>query len=281
MAIGSGSTHWQNPLHGGRAHYDEMSMNVLNQRDSWYVFYDFNDQGDADEGATGNWIETLIGATGTAALLPAQPGGILRITSGAVDNAGVGSFQHVPQAAMIPTTADTLSGLPSRIIGFGARVAISDYSVANWSIGIGTVDTTVQLDTGLIATTYGNNFANFYHVAEASTQGGVLGPDGNNVRMASAGGGIANIGVTLLSAAQVPKPVPADAAVDGVFFDYGIRIVGNQDVEFYIDGVLRHARRMPAAFGAGINLLATFTCLCAGGADVNMDIDYVWFGATR
>lgn len=284
MALGTG-THWQGPLLGAVGAYEELPAAIQSQRDAWYVFFDFNEGAQVAVGAGTSWATgTQIGATGTVAAVNNQPGGIMRVTSGAVDNAGIGSWQFLPNSGCIPTTANSLSGLDNRKIAFGARIAISDFSVSDWFFGLATVDTTLMLATGLLAATGGDNCVGFQHAGEAVNQGGIssaAGGDGNDVRLVSAGTAVANMQGTLLSAAQVPRVALANADIDGVFFDYAVQIIGLQTVEFYINGTLRHRRLMGTAFAAAQNLLPSFTNVCAGGADCNMDIDYVWFGATR
>ena len=280
MSLGTG-THWQGPLLGATGATEDLPVAIQNQRDAWYVFMDFNIGSELAVGAGTSWATgTQIGATGVIGGA-AVAGGVMRVTSGAVDNAGIGSWQYLPNAVTTPTTANSISGLDNRKIAMGARIAISDFSVSDWFFGLGTVDTTFMLATGALAATGADNFVGFHHVAEATAQGGLTGPDGNDLRLASAGTAVANYQGTLLSAAQAPRPVAANADVDGVFFEYAIQIIGLTNVEYYINGTLRHRRALGTALAAGINLVPSFTHVCAGGADANMDIDYVWFGATR
>lgn len=282
MALGTG-THWEAPLLGSdRAQgglCEEISVDLMSRRNRWGYFFDFIR---SDDFTAADWTATIIAANGGVGLQSLN-GGVLRITSGAVDNDGEGSVQLDFVAPAIPSTADTPDGLSNRIIAFGARAAISNWSTSTWYIGMGAVDTTFVLATSLIAAVGGDNCVGFHHTAEAVTQGGIVSPaggEGNDVRLVSAGTAVANMQGTLLSAAQVPRAVPADAAVDGVMHEFGVRIIGTNVVEYYLNGTLRHRRQMNVAFAA-VGQTITFANTCTGGADNSMDIDYVWFAGTR
>ncbi len=282
MALGTG-THWEGPLLGSdRAQgglCEEMHADLVSRRNRWSYFDDFIR---ADDFTSADWTATQIAANGAVAIQP-QHGGVMRVTSGAVDNDGEGSVQLDFIGPAFPSAADTPDGLTNRIIAFGARAAISNWSTSTWYIGMGAVDTTFVLATSLIAAVGGDNCVGFHHTAEAVTQGGIVsgaGGEGNDVRLVSAGTAVANMQGTLLSAAQVPRAVPADAAVDGVMHEFGIRIIGTNMVEFYLNGVLRHRRQMNVAFAA-VGQTITFAHTCTGGADTNLDIDYVWIAGTR
>lgn len=280
MALGTG-THWEGPLLGSdRAQgglLEEMCADLNSRRNRWGYFYDFIR---ADDFTTADWTATQIAANGGVGLQIAN-GGLLRITSGAVDNDGEGSVQTDGVIPVVPSTNDTPDGLANRICAFGARVSIADWSASSWYIGLAGGDTTLMAATSLLTATGGDNCVGFHHVAEAQTQGGILGPDLNDVRLISAGGGVANYQGTLLSAAQNPRSVPVNATVDGVFHEFGVKIIGVNMVEYYLNGVLRHRRVTSNNFSTVNGQTISFANVCTGGADNNMDIDYVWMAGTR
>lgn len=286
MAIGTGQTHWQSGHVGAEGTpYDEVPLQVPNRRFAIERFVDFTDVGEV----TG-WALTQVGITGTFTASN-QANGVALLASGITDNAGVGSLQWdnaggtvagTLAACLIPSTVNSLSGLDNRIIACGARFNVADYSLGDWFFGLAAVDTTLLLATGLLASTGADNCVGFHHAGEAVTQGGLTGADGNDVRLVSAGTGIANIVGTRLSAANQPLPVPANADIDGVFVEYAVRIVGTRNVEWYRNGVLRHSRLMATPF-AGFVMTPSFANLLvgAGGVSNDMNIDYVWFSSTR
>lgn len=271
MALGTG-THWEGPLLGSRDLYEEIPVDIQSRRFRSSYIYDWLDIQEDD-----GWTLTTI-TSGTAAITTDLANGVIRI-SATVDAQGIGSFQ--PNVSnLLPSTVNTADGLDNRIIAFGARFSHSNYDIANWFFGLGAFDTTFMGVAGDILTPGADNMVGWHHIVDATAQGGLTGPDGNNLRMVSAGGGVANYQATMLSAAQVPLPVPVDAAVDGVMIEYGIRIIGTQDVEFYRNGVLRHRRRMTVPLSTAVGIIPTF-CLIANGTIDTWDVDYVWGSSTR
>ena len=284
MAIGTGS-HWSGPLYGsdnaGGGLYDDLPIEIQNRRFRSYVFYDFTDLLQDDTGATNLWTTTALVASTAPAIItsPVNNGGFLRVTSDGVDAQGLGSFQ-TSVSTMLVSTAAQADGTSKRVISMGTRLKVSDWSASDWFWGLADFDTTLMGTTGLLLTTGADNFVGFHHIVDAVAQGGITGPDGNDVRLASAGTAVANYQATLLSAAQVPKAVPTDAAIDGVVVELGLRLIGNNVVEYYVDGRLRHRRLMSNAFAASLTLCPSFAHV-SNGSTVNMDVDYVWWCTTR
>src|SRR5262245_34892438 len=274
MPISRG-THWQGPLLGASGVNEDVPAYCFSAQDTCQLFFDYIDTNDNSACVT-----TVLG--GTAGAIAAQPGGIFRLTTGAVDGQGVQTqLANGAQAFLRPSTADMANGNLNREISFLARLSVTDYSDSSWFVGLGGVDSTFMLATGLLATTGFDNGVGFHHLAHANSQGGVTGPDpGNDLRLVTAGTAVANYSHLLLSAANVPKPAAANADVDTVYHDYGIRIIGTNIAEWYLDGILRHRRVVPNAYAAAVT--PTF-CIITGpsGASNVMEIDYWWASATR
>jgi hypothetical protein len=284
MAIGTGQTHWQAGHVGAEGTpYDEVPLQVQNARFAYERLIDFDTTSEA-----AYFSLTQVGAAGTFSNTN-EPAGVARLASGAADNTGVGSLQFDNGVAgtgisvLLPSTANSLSGLDNRIISCGARFNVNDYSVSDWFFGLAGIDITLLLTTGLLAATGCDNCVGWHHCGEAVTQGGLTGADGNDVRLVSAGTAVANMVATRLSAANVPMPAPTDAAIDGIFVEYVVKIIGTRNVEWYRNGILRHRALLAAAAPlAAVVLTPSFAHLTAGGGGaVNMDIDYVWSAATR
>lgn len=277
MALGTGS-HWEGALLGSDASQgglcEEVPVEVTSRRFRATSFYEF---ADAAEDDAGSWTTTQVGAAGTASIISGVNGGIIRLVSVGGANTGVGSWQN-NQASIEASNAVTADGIVHRIISFGARMRHSDWSATNWFIGFAVFDTTLMDATGALLATACDNFVGFHHVFDATLQGGITGPDGNDLRLVSAGTAVANYQATLLSAAQRPLPVPANAAIDNVFIDVGCKITSLQDVEFYVNGTLRHRRRMGTAMVAGSQLVISGAQIEPGS---NFDLDYVWASVTR
>jgi len=255
--------------------YEDVPVDILSRSQRLGYFQDFIELGSGSAAAAGHFNVQVI-VSGTADVAANVPNGIFRLAATAV-NEGVGSAQTAGSAAvafapaqayLTASVADALDRSLNRLIAFGVRASVSDFSNCDWFLGLGGQDGTFMDATGVLLTTGGDNHVGFHHLLA----------DGNDVRLSSAGAGVANTQATLLSAAQVPRAVPNDAAVDGVMFEYGIRIVGTQDVEFYINRTLRHRRRMANALAS--TLLPTFT-LIANAAAITYDIDYYWVSQTR
>jgi hypothetical protein len=288
MAIGTGQSHWAAGLVGREdTPYDELAVDLVSRRFASATFMDFILPSEATNGATSGlhaWVAIqLLGATGTAVYQQGEPNGVLRITAGAVDNAGVAQFMH-NGTVLQPSTTDSLSGLANRITAFGARFAVQDFSLTSWFFGIGTFDATFMAAGGNITATGADNMVGFHHIAGASgTQGSLAGPDGNDVRMVSAGGGVANYQTTMLSAGNVStSPVPSNAAIDGIFREYAVKVIGLDKLEFYVNGVLRHRRAMGTALAASTAMAVMFANVnTETSADNNLDVDTCWFGSTR
>jgi hypothetical protein len=272
MSIGTG-THFENPILGSKDLYEDVPVDILSRTQRFAYFVDFVEP-DTDSTAGMMNVTTIV--SGTGAVVANSVNGIFRLSNTAV-NEGIGSAQAVSSAGvsfapsqgyLTPSTTDALDGSPNRMISFGARVSVSDYSNCDWYVGLGGQDGTFMDATGVLLTTGGDNEVGFHHLVATA----------NDTRLISAGAGVANQQVTLLSNAQVPRAIPADAAVDGVMFEYGIRIIGTQDVEYYINRTLRHRRRMANALAS--TLVPTF-CMISNAAAITMDIDYFWTCQTR
>lgn len=281
MFRGTG-THFGSPLLGderaGGGLYEEVPVDLQSRINRNAFFIDFHDGLDFSAGNT--FLLTQLTAGG--AVNPINPGanGQIRLTPAAVDAQGVGSFQYVTRSLMA-TTADSIDGMDNRIIACGARFLHSDFSIADWYFGLAESDTTLMGATGLLLTNGGDNCVGFHHIVDAVAQGGVTGPDGNNLRMVSAGTGVANYETTFLSAGNVaPVAVPTDAQIDGVFVSYGIKIIGTQNIEFYRNEKLVHRRRMSTALSTSVGLVPSFA-IVSNGTDENFDIDYVWYSSSR
>lgn len=278
MFRGTG-THFGSPLLGderaGGGLYEEVPADILSRIARSSQFYDFTDG--LDFSSSNNWVVTQIAANGSSTSVVGAANGVHQIDSAAVNNDGIGSFQ-TNKSFMTASTTDSIDGMDNRIISAGARFSVSDYSGSDWFFGIAEIDSTLMLATGLLAANGADNCVGFQHAGEAVNQGGVSQTDGNDIRLVSAGGGVANIQATLASAAQFPVAIPADAAVDGILIEYGIKIIGTQNVEWYRNGRLVHRRRMS-------NALANAMCLSFAnvsvGASVLMNIDFVWGSASR
>lgn len=277
MALGTG-THWSGPLLGADnaqgGLYEEVPADILSRVNRSSVFYDYHDGQDFT--TTINWTLTQLVGGGAAGSV-AGSNGVLQINCAAVDAQGVGSFQN-NVAGFVPSTANSLDGMENRIIAAACRFSHSDFSIANWFFGLAAADTTLMNTTGTLLAVGGDNFVGWHHIVDAVAQGGLTGPDGNDVRMASAGTAVANYEGTLLSAAQNPLAAPANAAIDSVMVEYGIKIIGTQNVEFYRNGILRHRRRMSAALAGSLTL--SFGMI-SNGTDENWLVDYVWGNASR
>lgn len=266
MALGTGS-HWEAPILGSDKAAgglcEEAPTLLQTARVRSHNFLDFINQADL-----ATLTATQIGVGGAFTQL-AVANGLIRAASTIVDE-GWGSIQagSGAQTYLVPTLVDTVDGLANRIISFEARCSLLDWSDCDWFIGIGGLDTTFMQTTGVLLTTGADNHVGFHHLLA----------DGNDVRLSSAGAAVANTQVTLLSAAQAPRPVLANAAVDGVMNTFGIKVTGTQDAEFYLNGMLRHRRRMANALAA--SLTPTFTII-ANATLINMEIDYFWTSSTR
>lgn len=277
MALGTG-THWSAPLLGddkaGGGLYEEVPADILSRTHRSSIYYDFLDGQEFT--TTINWTLTPLTA-GTVAAAATGTNGQLLLNCLAVDAQGIGSFQN-NVSAYTPSLADSTDGLASRVISAAARFSHSDFSVSNWFFGLAAADTTLMGTTGTLLTVGGDNCVGWHHVVDAVAQGGITGPDGNDVRMVSAGTAVANYQATLLSAAQVPLAAPANASIDGVMVEYGIKIIGTQGVEFYRNGILRHRRQMAVALTGPLTL--SFGAV-SNGTDENWLVDYVWASASR
>lgn len=274
MALSTG-THWEGSLlgsdkaQGGLCDDVPIQVQNLRHRCSWLV--DFLDNQDDD-----SLIVTTI-TSGSGAMLSGVSGGALRLTA-TVDAQGVGNAQY-NHSFLVPTVGAGADGFP-RHFAMGMRFRHSDWSIANWAFGLGLLGTTFVGVTGTLVTPVADNFVGFHHVVDAVAQGGLTGPDGNDLRLVSAGGGVANYQATLLSQAQVPLPVPADAAVDNTFIELGFRVIGNQSIEFYRNGALRHRRLANNAIVAASGLFPSVGLIANGSID-NFDIDYMWLAVSR
>lgn len=281
MAIGTGS-HWKNPLLGsdaaGEGLYEEVPVDVLSRsvRSTW-----FNDFIFGDDFQSTSWTTTQIAANGTAALdnSGTRSNGFILITSGAVNNDGVGGTR-LNIAEWGPSSSASIDGLTKRVISCGARFSVSDYSSSDWIFGLFQPGANSIIDaTGAVVTS--TDGVGWHHIGEATTQGGQIGPDGNNVRMVSWGTALANYATTYASAGNVaPVALPTDAAIDGTLVDYGFKIIGNQDVEFYRNGRLIHRRRQANVFTSGVQLELYFANVGTGSSIV-MAVDYVWVSSSR
>lgn len=279
--IGNTGSHWEKPHLGsdkaGGGLYEEVPIDVVSRINRATVFFDFIDLFDLNAGAASPWLLTQLVAGG-AIFSGAGNGGSMQLNCAAVDAQGIGSLQ-CNSPAWVASTSDSLDGMENRILSAGIRFSHSDFSVSNWFWGLAGTDTTLMGTTGLLLATGGDNCVGWHHIVDAVSQGGITGPDGNNVRMVSAGGGVANYEGTLLSAANVgPVPAPADASIDSISFDYGIKIIGTQNVEWYRNGRLVHRRRMSNAINAAMTL--SFAAV-SNGTDENWIIDYVWGSTSR
>lgn len=284
MFRGTG-THFGSPLLGdersGGGLYEEVPADILSRLNRATVFLEFIDLSDFGSGT--NWTVTAIVA-GTASSSTSTAGGALSLDPGAVDNQGLGSVQYGGGGAayFIASTTDSIDGMDNRIISCSARMNSSDFSASDWFFGLAGFDTTLMGTTGALLTTGADNCVGWQHAGESLTQGGVSGTDGNDVRMVSAGGGVANLEATLLSAGNVaPVPAPANAAVDNVFIEFGFKIIGTRNVEFYRNGRLVHRRLMSNALASG--MVISFANVNVGGAGGQNIIlaDYVMASASR
>lgn len=277
MAIGSG-THFGGPVYGDDRSAgglcDDVPIEIQNKRFRAVQFYDF--MNGADHINATNWLLTII-TSGTAAVVTGAGSSVLRLAA-TTDAQGVGSFQALTGSMTISTAAQ-LDGASARTISCAARFSHSDFSIANWFFGLAPIDVTLMATTGDLLAIGGDNMLGFHHIVDATAQGGVTGPDGNDVRLVSAGTAVANYETTMLSAGNAgPVAVPADAAIDGVMREYGVRITGNRNIEWYVNGRLVHRRRTSAALTG--SLTPSFALIANGTLD-NYDIDYVWQCATR
>lgn len=268
MALGTG-THWEGPLLGSDKAQgglcEEVPADIQSRRHRSALFYDFID---ANDDAT---LAVTTLTAGTAVIVGPTTNGILRLTTGAVADQGLGSVQFSLDAAayLSASTTDSSDGLPNRLISFGCRASLADWSDNDWFIGLAGTDTTLMASTGALTTVGFDNGVGFRHLVA----------DGNDLGFVSAGAAVANIEVTLFSAAQVPRVAPANAGVDAVFHEFGITIDGTQNIAFYINGVLRHRRRMANALAAAMT--PSLTLISGTGVANTMDVDYLWTSQTR
>lgn len=281
MARGTG-THFGSPLYGddrsGGGLYEEVPVDIQSRTNRAAFFFDLADVNDMVTGT--NWTKTDIVASSLSAVTTTN-GGVFTIDPGAVDNQGLGSLQF-NVAYMVPNGSTQLDGMPSRIISAEARFACSDFSASDWFWGLAAADTTLMGTTGALLTTGADNCVGWHHAGETLNQGGINQNDANDVRMVSAGGGVANMEATLLSLANVaPVAVPANSAIDAIQVSYGIKIIGTQNVEFYRNQRLVHRRRMSNALAASLTL--SFTNVNVGGAGGQnvISLDYCWGSTSR
>jgi len=285
MSIGTG-THFENPVLGSKDVYEDVPVDILSRTQRATIFTDFNEP--TENSTTGAWVSTAVTAVTTSAVVASAPNGIYRITN-TVDAQGCGSLQMIgstaalyapAQAWLTPSLTAAVDGGLHRTISFGARVSINPFNISDWFIGLAGIDSTLLLATGLLATTGFDNGAGFHHMVHANPQGGLTGPDGNDVRFAAAGAAVANYQAVLSSStnALVRVPTPAAASVDGIFFEYGIRIVGTSRVDFFINRRMRHRMLLTNALAS--TLVPSFALISNGNA-CTMDIDYVWASQTR
>lgn len=291
MAIGTG-THFNSPVLGARDLYEDVPIDILSRTQRSGYFVDFIEP--STDSTSGIMSSTAITAVTTSAVQTSATGqlasnGVYRIAN-TVDAQGCGSLQAVGTAANFAPAQNMLGGInavmldgsTTSVTSFGARVRIANYDISDWFIGLAGIDTTLLLATGLLATTGFDNGVGFHHMNHTGPQGGLSGSDGNAVRFVQAGQGIANYVATLntSSSATVPITLPADAAVDNVWFEFGIRLIGTTKCEWYINRTLRHKATLANAFAASSGLVPSFGFVTNGTVN-NMDIDYFWVSQTR
>jgi hypothetical protein len=287
MSRGTG-THFENPVLGSRDLYEDVPIDILSRTQRCGFFQDFVETASGGV-TTGMWLSQPVVALTSSGVVLDTVNGLYRIVNGAVDAQGEGGVQMVGTSApfaparafLTPSLTAAVDGNLHRIISFGAMVSISNYDISDFFIGLMGVDTTPMAATGLLTTTGFDNGVGFHHLVHANTQGGLTGPDGNAVRYASAGTAVANYQGTLSTSSTATggaQALPADAAVDGIFIEYGIRIIGTSQVEFYMNRALRHRRTMSAVLAS--TLVPTF-CFISNGTTNTMNIDYVWASQTR
>lgn len=286
MALGRG-THFQAPVLGATDLYEDVPIDILSRTQRLGYFIDFIEP--TVNSGTGAMVSTTLTGVTSSAVLAAADNGIYQVVSDGTTAHGIGSLQFTGTTAALyapsqdflnPSTSAALDGSTSRHIAFGCRMRISDFSNHDWFVGLAGIDTTLILGTGLLATTGADNFVGFHHVVHANSQGGLTGPDGNAVRYAAAGGGVANYQAVLSTStsATVPQALPADSAVDNVFFEFGVRIRGTTFAEFYINRTLRHRMTLTNALAA--KLVPSWGFI-DNGAAVTSQIDYFWAMQTR
>lgn len=243
-----GNTHVRGGVFGTRRSQDgllkDVSAEVNARRQRYYHFSDF----DHDEEVT-RFTETDITA-GTVALINAGNAGIMRL-SNTTANQGIGSLQFTDANALLIAAA-------GRVITFGAGVNINDVSDADWFIGLGETDTTFMSLAGALLTPGSDNMAGFHHLVA----------DVNTVDMVQNGAG-----GTIQNTDAISLPV------DDTFIEYGVRITGLQDVEFFMDGI-KQGETVITTAAMDTGMVPTFAFISNGNA-VTMDVDYAWWSTTR
>ncbi len=217
---------------------------INEQRQVYTRFLDF----DQNEDTTVGWVATTI-TGGTLALNTAGTGS-LRLSHGTA-NQGFGSVQFADDTLLLAPTA-------GKVITFGALVDISDVSDADWYIGLAETDTTFLEAAGTLATNGSDNMAGFYHLVA----------DANTVDMIQNG-----------TAGTAQETNATALPVDNTFIEYGVRITGTQNVEFYMDGIKQGSTVITTA-AMDTALVPTFA-IVDNGNTVTMDIDYTWWSITR
>jgi hypothetical protein len=189
--------------------------------------------------------------------------GSVQMANGA--NGGAGAYLLASSAAL---QAELEGRYGQRLISFGVGMYINDWSNADWFVGLGEIDTTFMLADGTLAANGGDNHVGFHHLLA----------DGEDLRMTSAGNALANTEVTLLSAGNAQPQTRVAADNDGQFVELGFKIRGLNQLEFYVDGVLRHRRQM--SNNLDTVMTPTFTMIANGGL-ILLHIDYLWAFQSR
>lgn len=244
--------------------FEDLPLAAFGQSSAFSYFNDFVNPSDADIMAP-----VAIGAGGTTAIATAVENGVYKLASAVNDTgdnvqmAGVGSPNIglcVP-AAVIGT--DIFGDPIKRVIGFEALVFGSNWTTTDWAVGVGSIGTGLDsvgayVSGGFSAALLFHHKASFAGTPELLSDSGPSGPQ------------------------TVPYTGPA--LLDATWHRFGIRIVGNDTVQFYIDGkpaAANYGLLSTDLFGILSLMTPTFSFVSDGSSGASISIDYVSIAQTR
>lgn len=248
---------------------EDLPVDLLTQREWVTYFNDFKTAADFGDVITGDdttpdWTVTDIGTvtTGTVGIATDTQNGVLQIIPDATDNEGY----HV-QLTGTDTAGEIWRPASGRIIACEFRFGVGDADDQDYFVGLAEVSATLMSSAGALTS---DNFVGFRHLQ--SVGNGILrciaaGTDTTN----QTDYGAAN--TTALSNSTAPATTQAN------FVRAGFRIIGTNQVDFYLNGQRVQTATLGTAFDD--NMTISFANVGSGAATDAMYIDYVMVAQTR